>query len=132
MSYISYIRKYIGHAPMLTAGATVAVIKQNKILLILRSDTKTWGLPGGAIELGVRERMGECEFSVRDHGLGISEKDLPHIFERFYMSDRSHNARGSGLGLSIAKEIADHLGETIRVDTERGKGSAFTITAAYA
>ena len=52
MSYISYIRKYIGHAPMLTAGATVAVIKQNKILLILRSDTKTWGLPGGAIELG--------------------------------------------------------------------------------
>lgn len=52
MSYISDIRKHIGHAPMLTAGATVAVIKENKILLNLRSDTKTWGLPGGAIELG--------------------------------------------------------------------------------
>ena len=52
MSYISDIRKYIGHAPMLTAGATVAVIKDNTILLNLRSDTGTWGLPGGAIELG--------------------------------------------------------------------------------
>lgn len=52
MSYISDIRKYIGHAPMLAAGATVAVIKNKKILLNLRSDTNTWGIPGGSIELG--------------------------------------------------------------------------------
>lgn len=52
MSYISEMRKFIGHAPMLSAGATVVVIKDNKILLNLRSDTNTWGIPGGAIELG--------------------------------------------------------------------------------
>ncbi len=52
VSYISDMRKYIGHAPMLTAGATVAVIKDVRLLLTLRSDTRTWGLPGGAIELG--------------------------------------------------------------------------------
>lgn len=52
MSYIQDIRKFIGHAPMLSAGATVVVLKDNKILLNLRSDTNTWGIPGGAIELG--------------------------------------------------------------------------------
>lgn len=52
MSYISDIRKFIGHAPMLSAGATVIVLKENKLLLNLRSDTNTWGIPGGAIELG--------------------------------------------------------------------------------
>lgn len=51
MSYISDIRRYIGHAPLIAAGATVVVIKENKILLNLRSDTNTWGIPGGAIEL---------------------------------------------------------------------------------
>lgn len=52
MSYIGQMRKYIGHQPMLSAGATVVVIKDNRILLNLRSDTNTWGIPGGAIELG--------------------------------------------------------------------------------
>ena len=52
MSYISEMRKHIGHAPILSAGATIAVIKDNKILLNLRSDTNTWGIPGGALELG--------------------------------------------------------------------------------
>ncbi len=51
-NYIKKIRKFIGHAPMLSAGATVVVLKDNKILLNLRADTNTWGIPGGAIELG--------------------------------------------------------------------------------
>lgn len=57
MSYIKDIRKFIGHAPMLSAGATVVVLKDGKILLNLRSDTNTWGIPGGAIEL--RETLEE-------------------------------------------------------------------------
>lgn len=52
MSYIKDIRKFIGHVPMLSAGATVVVLKDSKILLNLRSDTNTWGIPGGALELG--------------------------------------------------------------------------------
>ena len=52
MSYISEMRKQIGNAPILSVGATVVVLKNNRILLNLRSDTHTWGIPGGAIELG--------------------------------------------------------------------------------
>lgn len=52
MGYISELRKYIGHNPLICAGATVAVIKDKQILLNLRSDTKTWGIPGGSLEIG--------------------------------------------------------------------------------
>ena len=52
MGYISELRKYIGHYPLISAGATVAVIKDKQILLNLRSDTKTWGIPGGSLEIG--------------------------------------------------------------------------------
>ena len=48
MNYIAEMRKYIGHAPMLAAGATVAVLKDGGILLNLRADTNAWGIPGGA------------------------------------------------------------------------------------
>ena len=52
MGYISELRKYIGHNPLISSGATVAVIKDKQILLNLRSDTKTWGIPGGSLEVG--------------------------------------------------------------------------------
>ena len=52
MSYLSELRKIVGHRPLLSAGATVLVIKNGKILLNLRSDTETWGIPGGGLELG--------------------------------------------------------------------------------
>ena len=52
MGYINDIRKHIGHEPILSAGATIVVLKDNKILLNLRSDTNTWGIPGGSLELG--------------------------------------------------------------------------------
>ena len=52
MGYISELRKYIGHNPLISVGATVAVIKDKQILLNLRSDTKTWGIPGGSLEVG--------------------------------------------------------------------------------
>lgn len=52
MSYISELRKHIAHNPLICAGATVAVIKDKQILLNLRSDTKTWGIPGGSLEVG--------------------------------------------------------------------------------
>ena len=52
MGYISELRKYIGHNPLISSGATVAVIKDKQILLNLRPDTKTWGIPGGSLEVG--------------------------------------------------------------------------------
>ena len=89
MSYISDMRKHIGHAPMLSAGATVVVLRDHKILLNLRSDTNSWGIPGGAMELGetleqtaARELKEETSLSARSFTLLhlFSGRDCPTSF----------------------------------------------------
>jgi 8-oxo-dGTP pyrophosphatase MutT (NUDIX family) len=52
MSYLKDLRKIVGNMPLLSAGATVIVMKDERLLLNLRSDTLAWGIPGGAMELG--------------------------------------------------------------------------------
>lgn len=67
---------------------------------------------------------------VKDFGVGISDEDLPHIFDRFYRADASRSklkTEGYGLGLSIAKSIAGKIGAKIKVTSSLGKGSVFTV-----
>lgn len=66
---------------------------------------------------------------VTDTGFGMSPEVIPHIYERFYRADESRNrdAGGSGLGLCIAKWIADRHGAQILVESELGRGSMFTV-----
>lgn len=65
---------------------------------------------------------------IKDSGSGISEKELPYVFERFYRADKSRDRAGSsGLGLAIAKEIVEAHGGVIGVHSEQGKGSCFSI-----
>lgn len=70
---------------------------------------------------------------VTDSGVGMSEEDRQHIFERFYRADRARSRRagGSGLGLTIARELVVAHGGEIRVDSELGAGSRFEITLPY-
>ncbi|MGE0084957.1 MAG: ATP-binding protein [Desulfococcaceae bacterium] len=73
------------------------------------------------------DEKGNCIISVSDTGFGISETDLPHIFERFYQCDRSRSRTGNGLGLSLVRAIVkSHCGD-IRVRSAPGKGSTFTV-----
>ncbi|MGH2404573.1 MAG: sensor histidine kinase, partial [bacterium] len=73
---------------------------------------------------------GEVEVSVANSGPGIAEKDLPHVFERFYKADRARAAGrgGSGLGLAITKHIVEAHGGRIRVASAPGAGTTFTFT----
>ena len=66
--------------------------------------------------------------TVRDTGVGIDDEDLPYVFDRFYKVDKAHSGKGSGLGLSIARELLKRMDEDIWVASEKGKGSEFSFT----
>ena len=85
---------------------------------------------GGAVTVSVTPRQAEAILQVRDTGTGIPYRDLPHIFERFYVVDRSRAREpgGTGLGLSIVKHIVEAHGGVITAESELGIGSSFTCT----
>ena len=66
--------------------------------------------------------------TVRDTGVGIDDEDLPYVFDRFYKVDKAHSGKGSGLGLSIARELLKRMDEDIWVTSEKGKGTEFSFT----
>jgi two-component system sensor histidine kinase SenX3 len=81
------------------------------------------------VGIGVNEADGVVEIAVTDQGVGIAEEERDRVFERFYRSDpaRSRNTGGSGLGLAIVKHVAQNHGGDVRVWSQPGKGSTFTI-----
>ncbi len=84
---------------------------------------------GTRVAIALREVDGLAEISISDQGLGISEKDLERIFERFYRVDpaRSRATGGTGLGLSIVKHVVTNHGGDISVWSVEGAGSTFTV-----
>ncbi len=64
---------------------------------------------------------------VQDSGCGISKEDQPHVFDPFFRGDNSLKSQGKGLGLAVVKTVADGLGWTIQLESEKGKGSCFTL-----
>ncbi len=85
----------------------------------------------GEITLITRQDEDFLKVDIQDTGDGIPPEGLPRLFERFYRADRAHSTRGFGLGLPIAKKIIElHDGE-IRVKSEVGRGSLFTVILPY-
>jgi signal transduction histidine kinase len=82
------------------------------------------------VELAFRELPTAWELSVRDHGIGIPEQDLPFIFEPFYRVDKSRAKRtgGYGLGLSLCREILRAHGGSVRAESRLGQGSTVTLS----
>ena len=84
---------------------------------------------GGAVRVSLDAEGGKLRLTVADTGIGISKRDLPHIYERFWQADPSRGAdKGSGLGLAMVKQIAEAHGGTLSVVSEPGQGSEFTFT----
>jgi len=84
--------------------------------------------PGGSVSVSVSENDGQVVVSVKDTGIGISPRDLPHVFERFYRGDESRSQTGIGLGLSLARAIARGHGGDITTTSNPNQGSTFTVT----
>jgi two-component system OmpR family sensor kinase len=86
---------------------------------------------GGEIVVGLGKVAERAQLTVTDNGPGISPEDLPHIFERFYRSEKSRtrqrDGKGFGLGLSIAYWIVRHHGGRIEVSSTLGKGTTFCV-----
>jgi len=85
---------------------------------------------GGSVTLDVQPTHAGAALVVRDTGIGIPYNDLPHVFERFYVVDRSRtrDSAGTGLGLSIVKQIVEAHGGDIDAASEFGLGATFTCT----
>jgi heavy metal sensor kinase len=84
--------------------------------------------PGGTVTISVDRDEGDAVISVDDTGIGISERDLPYVFDRFYRCDQSRSEPGIGLGLSLAIAIVRAHGGNITAKSCLGKGSTFTVT----
>ena len=100
-----------------------------RLLLILVDNALKYTKSSGHVTIVGRREGADVEVSVADIGAGISPEDLPHVFERFWRADkvRSREAGGTGLGLTIARQIADLHGAHLGVESEVGRGSVFTV-----
>lgn len=85
---------------------------------------------GGCVRVAARRTAAGVEVTVADSGAGIAPEDQPHIFERFYKADKARRRAegGNGLGLSIVKKIVDLHHGTVRVDSQPGAGTTFTVS----
>lgn len=101
-----------------------------RLLLVLLDNAVKYTAAQGAIEIVLRTHEKQATLEVRDTGIGISEHDMPHIFERFYRADRARTrtAGGAGLGLSIGKWIVQQHGGTMTAQSSLMQGSVFYVT----
>lgn len=100
-----------------------------QVLTNLISNAIKYTPENGSVTLEVNESEARCLVSISDTGIGISQEELPHIFERFYRTDKSRNRKtgGTGIGLTIAKSIVEAHGGSIDVESAVGNGSCFTV-----
>ena len=81
----------------------------------------------GKIIISLRKLNNEITFKIKDTGCGIDSETGKNIFEKFYQGDTSHSKEGNGLGLALVKKVIDILGGQIRVESEKGIGTTFTV-----
>lgn len=99
----------------------------DKIIANLLSNAFKFTPENGTVTLKLNADVKEAVISVRDTGPGIEPEHLPRLFDRFYQIEKSEMQPGSGIGLSLAKELTELHGSTIEVESTLNKGSTFTI-----
>ena len=99
-----------------------------QILGNLLSNAINYSLPDSSIELALTHQRDNIRFQIKDQGMGIPREDLSRLFEPFHRAKNVKNIPGTGLGLSIVKKAVELHGGTIRVESEIGIGTTFTVT----
>ncbi|WP_108248742.1 sensor histidine kinase [Planctomonas deserti] len=119
---------------LVTGGDLDAEVYGDEALLVtalhnLVANAITYSPDGSHVGIGVRRSESVVELAVTDQGVGIPESDLDRVFERFFRVDqaRARNTGGTGLGLAIVKHVAQNHGGDVRVWSQLGRGSTFTI-----
>jgi heavy metal sensor kinase len=104
-------------------------LQLHRMLLNLISNGVKYTPPAGRVTLSLETRGEQAVVAVADSGIGIAEKHLPHIFDRFYRVDEARNREvgGTGLGLAIVKSIVEAHDGRIEVASIPGRGSTFTV-----
>jgi two-component system sensor histidine kinase MprB len=90
----------------------------------LLDNARRWSPDGGVVEVALRDGV----LSVRDHGPGFDEQDLPHVFDRFYRADRARGLPGSGLGLAIVRQAAESCGGGAQASNAPGGGALLRVS----
>ncbi|MGI2327396.1 HAMP domain-containing sensor histidine kinase [Planococcus sp. YIM B11945] len=122
----SYNREieFVSSEPSVYIQTDIAKLKQ-LLYILLDNAVKYSSAP---IRVAIQSE-GELMIQVQDHGIGIPKQSLPHIFDRFYRVDEARNrdTGGSGLGLSLAKQLADSLGVKLEVESVEQAGTTVTL-----
>ena len=108
-----------------TTVAGVPASLERAIANVLDNAAK-WSPAGSPIDV----RLAEGELSVRDHGPGIADVDLPHVFERFYRATAARSMPGSGLGLAIVQKVAEDHGGTVTAERPEDGGTLIRLRVA--
>ncbi len=98
------------------------------ILINLLSNAAKFSPEDSPIEIMVKSEPEQAMITVKDYGIGISEKDQEHLFNMFYRASNVTNIQGTGLGLHIVKRYLDLIRGTVNLRSRLGKGTAITIT----
>jgi two-component system, OmpR family, sensor histidine kinase VicK len=119
------ISRHLDDAPDITGDRD----RLEQVVLNILGNAIKYTLEGGSIHVYLQKTNHEVELKIRDTGIGIPQKDIPRIFERFYRVDkaRSREMGGTGLGLAIAREIVEAHSGIVLINSETGKGTEVTV-----
>ena len=98
-----------------------------QVLTIFLDNARKFTPEGGTVTLGAEKTEAGTRFFVRDTGIGMDEETQRLAFDRFHQAERSHSGKGSGLGLSIAREVLQKMGVEITLKSALGEGSEFSF-----
>lgn len=120
---------HVDHQNLTSLYADISPNAYGQVLRNLLQNAIRYSDDHAKIQINLTNDLKHCKIEVEDNGIGIAEKDLPHIFERFYRVDeaRSREEGGTGLGLSIVKMLVDKYGGKITVTSKLGSGTKFKV-----